>query len=147
MPDSVILACEACRAKNRVPRTRLSETPVCGRCKARLPVGNLSRVTSVTDANFNTVVMEAALPVMVDCWAPWCGPCRAVAPVLDDLARDYAGRVRIVKLNLDENPATGSRFGITSVPTIMLVKNGRIIETLVGAQPREIMEAALGRLI
>ncbi len=147
MPDSIILACEACHTKNRVPRARLNETPVCGRCKARLPVGNISRVSAVTDADFDTVVMGSAMPVLVDCWAPWCGPCRAVAPILDDLAYDFAGRVRIVKLNLDENPGTGSRFGITSVPTLMLVKNGKIVETLVGAQPKEIMEAALGRII
>jgi thioredoxin 2 len=104
-------------------------------------------VSEVTDADFDTRVLGSVLPVLVDCWAPWCGPCRAVAPILDGLALDFSGRVRIVKLNLDENPGTGSRFGITSVPTLMLVKNGRIVETLVGAQPREIMEAALGRII
>ncbi len=147
MPDSIILACEACRTKNRVPRARLKETPVCGRCKARLPVGSLAQVSEVTDGDFDAVVMGSVLPVLVDCWAPWCGPCRAVAPILDDLAVNYAGRVSIVKLNLDENPGTGARFGISSVPTLLLVKNGKIIETLVGAQPKEIMEAALGRII
>ncbi|MEH0019172.1 MAG: thioredoxin [Desulfobacter sp.] len=147
MPDSIILACETCHTKNRVPGARLWEDPVCGRCKTRLPVQNLARVTDVNDANFDSIVMGSDLPVLVECWAPWCGPCRSVAPILDELAKTYAGRIRIVKLNLDENPATGARFAISSVPTLLLVKNGKVMESLVGAQPKETMEAAVGRII
>lgn len=147
MPDSVILTCASCGTKNRVPGQRLNETPVCGRCKSRLPVETLARVGTVTDQTFEAEVMGASLPVLVDCWAPWCGPCRAVAPILDTLAAAYAGRLRILKLNLDENPSTGSRFGLTSVPTLLLVKGGQVKETLVGAQPKEIMEAAIERII
>jgi thioredoxin 2 len=110
-------------------------------------VDDLSCVTQVSDAEFDTQVMAAPMPVLVDCWAPWCGPCHAVAPVLEELANRYAGRVKIVKLNLDDNPGVGSRFGISSVPTLMLVKNGQVMETLVGAQPKEILEAAIERYI
>jgi thioredoxin 2 len=110
-------------------------------------VETLSQVGTVTDGSFETDVMHSAMPVLVDCWAPWCGPCRAVAPILDTLAASYAGRLKIVKLNLDDNPATGARFGISSVPTLLLVKAGQVKETLVGAQPKEVMEAAIGRLI
>ena len=147
MPDSVILVCRSCDTKNRVPVARLKDAPVCGRCKTPLPVEILSQVRTVTDGSFEAEVMQSAMPVLVDCWAPWCGPCRAVAPILDSLATVYAGRLKIVKLNLDDNPATGARFGISSVPTLLLVKAGQVKETLVGAQPKEIMEAAIGRLI
>ncbi len=147
MSDSIILTCTSCHAKNRVPVDRLQDGPVCGRCKTPFPKDSLGEVTDVSDKDFNTMVIGSALPVLVDCWAPWCGPCRAVAPILEGLAPKYAGRVRFFKMNLDENPATGARYGITSVPTLLLVKNGQINETLVGAQPKEVMEAALARLI
>lgn len=147
MPDSIIIICPACRTKNRVPLERINQGPGCGRCKTVLPVDDLSCVTQVSDAEFDTQVMAAPMPVLVDCWAPWCGPCHAVAPVLEELANRYAGRVKIVKLNLDDNPGVGSRFGISSVPTLMLVKNGQVMETLVGAQPKEILEAAIERYI
>ena len=147
MADSVIVQCTQCRTKNRIPKARLGEAPLCGRCRAPLPAGDLAKVVTVTDGDFNTVVLGAGMPAVVDCWAPWCGPCRAVAPILDDLARQFSGRVRIFKLNLDENPATGARFHITSVPTLLLVKDGQVVRTLVGAQPREAMEAAIGSML
>lgn len=147
MPDSTILACDSCGTKNRVPLSRIQEKPICGKCGAGLPMESLGRVTSVTDTSFEKEVMGSNLPVLVDCWAPWCGPCRGIAPILEDLALAYAGRVRIVKLNLDENPGIGSRFAITSVPTLILVKNGQIVDTLVGALPKEAIETAIGRII
>ena len=146
MPDSIILACRSCKAKNRVPVARLNDAPVCGKCKAPLPVEDLDRVTAVTDLTFDREVLGSGMPVLVDCWAPWCGPCRSMGPVLDELARSWAGRVRVMKLNLDENPGIGARYRITSVPTLMLVKNGQIVQTLVGAQAKETLDAALSRL-
>lgn len=146
MPDSIILKCGACQAKNRIPVARLDQDPLCGKCSALLPVSDLSRVGIVTDHTFDREVLGSGLPVLVDCWAPWCGPCKAVGPVMEGLARSWAGRVRIMKLNLDENPGIGARYRITSVPTFLLVKNGQIVDTLVGAHPKETLEAALGRI-
>jgi len=147
MSDSVILACASCKAKNRIPLSRIKDGAKCGKCGAALPMENLGKVFAISDANFEHEVMGSGLPVLVDCWAPWCGPCRAMAPVLDDLARKYQAKVKIVKLNVDENPVTGSRFSITSIPTMLLVKNGQVKDTLVGALPRGQMEAAIERII
>jgi thioredoxin 2 len=102
---------------------------------------------TVSDATFHKEVMLSPLPVIVDCWAPWCGPCRAVGPVMDALAKKYQGRLKVAKLNLDENPATGSRYAISSVPTMLLVKNGKLINTLLGALPQGQIEAALKQLL
>jgi thioredoxin 2 len=102
---------------------------------------------TVSDATFHKEVMLSPLPVIVDCWAPWCGPCRAVGPVMDALAKKYQGRLKVAKLNLDENPATGSRYAISSVPTMLLVKNGKLINTLVGALPQGQIEAALKQIL
>ena len=147
VPDPILLACTSCRTKNRIPLSRIKERPKCGKCGAALPMENLGKVAIVTDATFDQEVMGAALPTLVDCWAPWCAPCRGIAPILEDLALLYAGRVRIAKLNLDENPGIGSRFAITSVPTLILVKNGIIMDTLVGALPKEAIETAIGRIL
>jgi len=108
---------------------------------------DLGQVKAVTDQTFDREVLGSGMPVLVDCWAPWCGPCRSVAPVMEALAKKWAGRVRIMKLNLDENPGIGARYRITSVPTIMLVKDGHITETLVGAQPQEVLETAIDRIL
>ncbi len=102
---------------------------------------------NVTDATFDREVLGSALPVLVDCWAPWCGPCRSIGPIFDELAVKYKGRLKIAKLNLDENPGIGSRYSISSVPTLFLVKNGRIIDTLVGALPREQLESQIARIL
>ena len=147
MTDSLILACASCRAKNRIPVARLTEGPKCGKCKAPLPLEDLGKVMTVTDVTFEQEVMQSALPVLVDCWAPWCGPCKAIAPVLESLAKKYQARLKIVKVNMDENTRTGSRFSISSIPTMLLVKRGRIKETLQGALPREQLVAAIERFI
>lgn len=145
--ETMIVACQGCRAKNRVPLARIKEGPKCGRCGAPLPVDFPGRPVNVSDATFYQEVMASALPVLVDCWAPWCGPCRAVGPIMDSLAQKYQGRLKVAKLNLDENPATGSRFAISSVPTLLLVKGGKIVDTLVGVLPKDQMEAAIQRIL
>ncbi|WDP88046.1 MAG: thioredoxin [Desulfobacter sp.] len=147
MADPIIFLCPKCRAKNRVPAARLKDHPLCGHCKAPLVTEDFGKVVRVTDSDFDTMIMDADLPVLVDCWAPWCGHCLSMAPILDDLAQDYAGRVRIFRLNLDENPGIGARFGINSVPTLLLVKNKKIRQTLVGARAKETMVAAVERLL
>lgn len=89
-------------------------------------------ITSITDATFEEEVLKSDTPVLVDYWAEWCGPCKAIAPVLEDLAPGYAGKVKIVKLNIDENPNTPPKYGIRSIPTLMLFKNGSVEGTQVG---------------
>jgi thioredoxin len=101
----------------------------------------------VTDNSFSREVLNASLPVMVDFWAPWCGPCRMVAPALDKLASEYAGRVRIAKLNVDENPRTAAQYQVQGIPTLLLVKNGRVVDRIVGALPETQLRAQVERLL
>jgi len=93
-------------------------------------------ITSITDDTFEQEVLKSDVPVLVDYWAEWCGPCKAIGPVLEDVAPSYAGKVRIVKMNIDENPNTPPRYGIRSIPTLMLFKGGTVEETKLGALSR-----------
>lgn len=96
----------------------------------------MADLKAVTDATFETEVLASDKPVLVDFWAPWCGPCRAVAPILEEISRDLGDKLEIVKLNTDENPAITGKLGITSIPTMHLYKNGEIVKTIVGAMPK-----------
>lgn len=145
---SMIVRCSRCGTKNRVPRSRIGEGPVCGRCKSPLSIGSAAdRPVDITDQTFHAEVLSAPMPVLVDCWAPWCGPCRMVGPVLEQLAREYAGRIKIAKLNVDENPQTASRYAIRSIPTMLLFDRGAIVDTMVGALPRSEIERRLRPLL
>ena len=145
--DSLIIPCQACGVKNRVPSGRLEDNPRCGKCGEALAVDMSMGPVDVNDAGFDQEVLKASLPVMVDCWAPWCGPCRAVSPLVDLLAGQYQGRLKVVKINVDENPGTGSRYSISSIPSLLFFKGGVLVETLVGARSKEEMEVVIERIL
>ncbi len=147
MPDPALIRCPQCGASNRVPEERLAEglRPICGRCKARLEVAR--GPLTVTDATFAAEVERSPLPVLVDAWAPWCGPCRMVAPVVEELAEELSGRVRVAKLNVDDNPQTAARFAVRSIPTMLVIVNGREVDRIVGAQPKAAIQQRLDRVL
>jgi len=102
---------------------------------------------TVTDATFAVDVERSPLPVLVDAWAPWCGPCRMIAPAIEELAAELAGKVRIAKLNVDENPQTASRFAVRSIPTMLVMVGGREVDRIVGAQPKDAIRQRLERAV
>jgi thioredoxin 2 len=147
-PDNIIVPCPKCSTKNRVPKDRLQDKPVCAKCRTPLmPGGFPDRPIVVTDSTFNEEVLSSPSPVVVDCWAPWCGPCHMVAPILDQLASEYAGMVRIAKLNVDENRMTASQYSTNSIPTLLFFKDGKLADRLVGALPKAEIERHLRALL
>ena len=136
MSDPNLVRCPSCGATNRVPLEKIGKglQPVCGRCRTALPFEN--KPVKVTDANFAAEVERSPLLVLLDMWAPWCGPCVILAPLIEKLAAEMAGRLRVAKLNVDENPATAARFGVQSIPTLLLLKGGRELDRIVGVQPK-----------
>jgi len=121
---------------NRVPADKLSQglKPVCGRC--RNPLTFDGHPITITDANFAEQVERSPVPVLLDLWAPWCGPCRMVAPAVEELAAELAGRLRVGKLNVDENPVTAEKFQVRGIPALLLFRGGREVDRMVGAQPK-----------
>jgi thioredoxin 2 len=119
--DTPHIACAHCGAVNRVPAERLRDDPVCGRCGQALLAGV---PVELGDANFDAFVRQTTLPVLVDFWAPWCGPCRMMAPQFEQAARQLKGRAVLVKVNSDEAPRTSARFGIRSIPTLVRIDAG-----------------------
>jgi thioredoxin len=134
-----IVTCPQCGTKNRVDERAGQAQPVCGKCGAKLPAAGAAadgHPEIVTDANFEQFI-QAPHPVLVDFWATWCPPCRAIAPVLEQLAAESGGRYAIGKLDVDQNQRTAARFQIEGIPTLLIFKGGQLVDRLVGAQPKQ----------
>ncbi len=146
--ETVLIRCRNCGTRNRIPVAKLQDGPRCGRCKQPfppIPVSN--RPVMVTDQTFSSQVLDSPLPVLLDCWAGWCAPCGAMSPVLDDVARSYSGRLKVAKLNVDQNPATASRYNVMSLPTLLFFRDGKVVDTAAGALPRQEIDRYLYRFL
>lgn len=124
-----VLTCAQCGKKNRI-RPSVRGTPHCGSCGRPLPW-----LVQGTDATFDQEA-AASVPVLVDLWAPWCGPCRVVGPIVEQLAAEFAGRLKVVKVNVDENPQLAARYDARSIPTLLVLQGGRVVDRMVGALPK-----------
>jgi len=150
-----IVTCPNCGAKNRVDESRADRLqPVCGNCGQKLTIGSAGASSApghpltLSDASLEAELARAGdKPVLVDAWAPWCGPCRAIAPVMDQLAAESAGRWVIGKLNVDENPRTATQYQIDAIPAMLLFKNGKLVDKLVGLQPKQAITSKLTQYV
>lgn len=136
-----VVACPSCAKKNRVPAVARG-VPQCGACHASLPW-----LTSADEADFDQVVGESPVPVLVDLWAPWCGPCRAVAPGVEQAARTMAGQLKVVKVNVDHAPGISSRFDARSIPMLLVVDKGKVRDRQIGAVPPDALLAWVDRAL
>lgn len=136
-----MVRCSACRTKNRIPADKMGQTARCGKCKAAVETGSLliGEPIIVTDATFESQVIQSPLPVLLDCWAAWCQPCQMVSPIVHEIAGQYKGRLRVAKLNTEQNPYTTNRYQILSLPTLLVFDNGQLKDTLAGAFPKNII--------
>jgi thioredoxin 2 len=132
-----IVVCPNCGRKNRVPAAA-SGRPRCGNCHQPLPW-----TTAADDDSYHAVVEESELPVLVDLWAPWCGPCRTISPALEGIARARAGEVKLVKVNVDESPQVAGRHGVQSIPTLLVLDHGDVVARQIGAAPEATLRAWL----
>lgn len=138
--SSRVTPCPACGTKNRVPAAT-SGRPRCASCKKDLPW-----IADATDATLASTLDTTSL-VLLDLWAPWCGPCRMVAPVLERLAERYSGRLKVVKVNVDDNPATARAYDASSIPTLVMIRDGKAVGRVVGAQPEPALAAQVEPLL
>ncbi len=135
MNNETIIRCKSCGGKNRVFLDKVQSMPRCGKCKTLLTIPQ--EAISINESQFGMEVLNETIPTAVDFWAPWCGPCRIVSPILDDIARRFPGKIKIVKVNSDENPHLSIRYGIQGIPTVILFREGKEVDRLVGAAPKE----------
>ncbi|HMC08216.1 MAG TPA: thioredoxin [Actinomycetota bacterium] len=139
--EGSVVRCERCGTKNRVPLVAPG-VPRCGRCKAPLPW-----IADADDDTFHDVAEASTIPVVVDLWAPWCGPCRMVSPALEQLARRYAGRVKLVKVNVDASPRLSARFGVQGIPTLLVMRGGEVLARQTGAAPEPVLRDWLDKTL
>ncbi|GHS88761.1 thiol reductase thioredoxin [Actinomycetota bacterium] len=132
-----VVVCASCGTRNRVPAVA-DGVPRCGSCRSPL-----SWVVDTSDADFAAVADEATIPVLVDVWAPWCGPCRLVSPALEKMATELAGKLKLVKVNADEAPVLSRRFEVQAIPTLVLLHHGRVVSKRVGAAPVPVLRSWL----
>ena len=137
--DSFIIRCNQCGAKNRIPRSRAGERAVCGKCRAPLhfTAAYPQHAVDVAEPAFDAEILGFPGLVLALFWAPWCGHCRILLPVIDELATEYSGLVKFAKIDLDKSPGLASRYQVQSVPTMILFKNGRLVNRLLGAVPKD----------
>jgi len=140
MSDGKVVACPSCGKKNRVPMSATGK-PQCASCKAALPW-----IVDASDASMASA-LETKQLVLIDLWAPWCGPCKMVAPILEQLASRYAGRIKVVKVNVDENPRSAQTYDARSIPTLVFVRNGSVVERMIGAQPAPALASRIDALL
>jgi thioredoxin 2 len=140
-PGYGVVQCQTCGTKNRVP-WQAKGLPRCQKCKSALPW-----LAEAGDSSFAEVVTASVLPVLVDVWAPWCAPCRAISPSLERLANDKAGQIKLVKINADESPQVSARFGIQAIPTLLILHGGRVISRQTGAAPEPQLRAWLDEVL
>lgn len=107
----------------------------------------MSDVMQISDADFEQEVLKASTPVLIDFWAPWCGPCKAIAPVVEELSKEYAGKLKVVKMNVDDNPATPGRYNVRGIPNLILFKNGQVAEQIIGAVPKAQLVKAITAVV
>ncbi len=110
-------------------------------------MGNDTSLLHVNDKNFTSEVLQSGIPVLVDFWATWCGPCRAISPIVEELAKEYSGRVKITKLNVDENPATPAQYGVRGIPALLLFKDGMILDQIIGSVPKPRLKALIEKAL
>jgi len=144
MSEHVQVACPSCLAANRVPVDRLGEDPKCGKCGTRLLDG---APVELGEGRFEEFVRRTELPVLADFWAPWCGPCRALTPILEKVAKDYDGKVKLVKVNSDENMELSQAFNIRSIPNVIAFKDGKAVSQFMGALPESQVRAFFDKLL
>ncbi|MGD8277359.1 MAG: thioredoxin TrxC [Gemmatimonadota bacterium] len=139
-----LVRCPVCSALNRVDTARVEDQPKCGECQKPLHLG---RPTPVTDQDLERVIKESDIPVVVDFYADWCGPCKFMAPVLDELARERKGQILVTKLDTDRNPASAVQYGIRGIPTLIIFKGGREATRQVGAVPKASLERVIDHVM
>jgi thioredoxin 2 len=136
------VACPACQRLNRVDLGRADDRPRCGHCRAAIPV---DRPLPASDGSLERILRDAEVPVLVDFYADWCGPCKSMAPILDAVATDRSGRALVVKVDTDRNPGSAARYGIRGIPTLILFRSGAEVQRQVGAVARGAIEAMVDR--